>query len=208
LGGLTTITYYQALKTLPAALAIVLLFQFTWLLPLVGWVVGGQKPNRSARAAIGVVLMGTLLAVGPALKSFGSLIGWGFGVASALTYALMLWASGQFAKDTPLWSRSWRSTLAAAATVWLVYHPVQLGQLWARNLWWGTVIGVFSQTLPLLFIFQAAPRLSPAITAILASFELPIAVWLSFWWLREPVPLTEWLGVALIVGGVAWSVWA
>lgn len=204
LGAATALTYYQAVRLLPAADAVLFLFQFTWILPLLAWMLDNTVPSRRQWWAIAAVWLGTALAAG--LRGFAGLNAWGIvlGLAAGAAYAGMLYGQGRIAPDVTIWQRSQISTLTGAVIVWLVYRPWQSS--WAHplaNMGWGTLVGVVGQALPLFLMYWSAPRLSNALVAVLAAFELPVAVSLSVFWLGESVTWATWLGTALILAGIA-----
>ncbi len=62
--GATGLLYYGALQSIPASLAIVLLFQFTWMSVLIEAVGKRRMPGPMMLASLAVLLSGTLLAAG------------------------------------------------------------------------------------------------------------------------------------------------
>ena len=99
IGGLalTTVLYNQALERLDASLAIVLLFQFTWITILLDSVSRRQWPSKFRLLAIFIVMVGTLLAVGileEGLTRFDT-VGIILGLRSAVAYSLFIWWTGR-----------------------------------------------------------------------------------------------------------------
>lgn len=198
----TSVAYYQSLLRVPAALGIILLFQFAWMVPVLVYVVEHRAPTFGQWVAIGLIWAGTVLAAGT-FSFTASPWGIALGFMAGLGYAATLYLSGRLATASSPWQRSSVSNLAAFVTVLIAYHP------WPRSLSeitaglaWGSLIGIFSQALPLLFLFISAPRLGGSLTAILASIELPVAVALSALWLHEPVGVRQWFGVTVILTGI------
>ncbi|HEX3031817.1 MAG TPA: hypothetical protein VHS59_06185, partial [Bacillota bacterium] len=64
LSGLTSTLYYLTLNILPAALGIILLFQFTWLGVLLEVIFEGRRPDKYSMLALLLLIPGTILAVG------------------------------------------------------------------------------------------------------------------------------------------------
>lgn len=205
-GAGVSLTYYHSLTFLPGSVGIVLLFQFTWILPLLSGLFHRHWPNRSQRYGILIVLAGTVMA--------GGLRGWIFplpgillGLASAVLYALSLLLSGRLSPDISPWCRAEISTAFSLALVAVAYQPWR-SLHWAYDpaTWiWGSLMGLFSQGIPLLLTYISAPKLPPALTGMLASSELPVAVILSALWLGEPVSAGRWVGVLVILGGILFS---
>ncbi|MGO4371842.1 EamA family transporter [Paenibacillus sp. MCAF20] len=59
--AVTGLLYYQSLKHIPASLAIILLFQFTWISIVAQAVRQRRRPSRPMMLGLGVLLIGLLL---------------------------------------------------------------------------------------------------------------------------------------------------
>ena len=207
-GAGTALTYYQALLRVPASLGIILLFQFAWMLPVLTWIIDGSRPNARQWMAIAGIVAGTALAAGLSGVVSASWAGILLGLGAGLSYALMLMVQNRSSGAGTVWMRSWASSLAAALIVVIVYRPWSLigsHPHWTVALGYGTLIGLVGQSLPLLLVYLSAPMLGGALTAILASLELPVAILLSALWLGEPVDRLQWLGVLLMLAALAWG---
>ncbi len=207
-GAGTALTYYQALLRVPASLGIILLFQFAWILPVLTWMIDGVRPNTRQWMAIAGIVAGTALAAGLGGAASASWAGILLGLGAGLSYALMLLVQNRSTGSGSVWMRSWISSLAAGLIVVIVYRPWTLiggHPHWTAALGYGTLIGLAGQSLPLLLVYLSAPALGGALTAILASFELPVAILLSALWLHEPVGRLQWLGVLLMLAALVWG---
>ncbi|WP_139793565.1 EamA family transporter [Sulfobacillus thermosulfidooxidans] len=206
IGAAASLSYYHSLAFVPGAVGIVLLFQFAWILPVINGLIRRQWPKKHEQLAIAIIVIGTVFAAGPAKWHF-PLWAVGLGLMAATLYALSLLLSGQIVGQLSAWQRASISTSVSFVVVLLAGQPWQTPQeLFSLKIWtWGTVIGLFSLTIPLIAIYVSAPKLPPALTGILAAWELPVAVILSSLWLRESVDLSRWLGILLILGGIAFS---
>lgn len=206
--GLTTLGYYQALLRLPGPVAVVLLFQFSWMAMAIEAWATRSLPRPLVLGAVMLVLAGTVLAAGVGQRpAAGAAAGWLLALASAFGYALMLFWSGRLDPGLPSTLRAAWSTTAAALAVALCYALADPGlpPLPNRASSWAvaSLNGVFSQALPMWLLAAGAPRVGGTLTGILASAELPVAVGLSAWWLGQPVGPWQWLGVCLILVGIA-----
>ncbi len=205
----TAVTYYQALRFLPASDAVVLLFQFAWMLPVMAWVVHRTPPTKRQWGAIFGVLLGTAIAGGLTSFHVTSWKGMALGLAAALSYAATLFWQARVPEGLSLWGRSLVSTAAGSVVAALAYRPWAIGvpQADGPGLFYGSIMGLVGLALPMSLTYLSAPRLGDARTAILASFELPVAVGLSHWWLHESIGLNEWVGVLLILLSIAAGAW-
>ena len=105
--GLTTCTtcvlYNFALTKLSVAVAITLLFQFTWIGVVIQIVVTRRRPNTAELAAAAIILGGTLLASGLFSEEAGAMdpLGVACGLLSAVSTALFMFLSGRIGVDLP-----------------------------------------------------------------------------------------------------------
>lgn len=200
LGAATAVTYYESVRLLPADEAVMLLFQFSWILPVIGWALTGQRPTRYQGLAILIIWAGTIITT----RAFPP-YGWGlvFGLLAALFYALMLYTQGRLSPDTPVWETARVSTLTGAIVATLLDRPWQMPLTHPLVTWgWASIIGMTGQALPLVLTYQSAPVLGETLTAVLASAELPVAVIISQLAFREPTGWPMWAGIALILSGI------
>ncbi|WP_053959198.1 EamA family transporter [Sulfobacillus thermosulfidooxidans] len=206
IGAAASLSYYHSLAFVPGAVGIVLLFQFAWILPVINGLIRRQWPKKHEQIAIAIIVVGTVFAAGPAQWHF-PLWAVGLGLLAATLYALSLLLSGHIVGQLSAWQRASISTSVSFVVVLLAEQPWHAPQdLFSLNIWaWGTLVGLFSLTIPLIAIYVSAPGLPAALTGILAAWELPVAVILSSLWLQESVDLSRWLGILLILGGIAFS---
>ncbi len=199
--ALTGLTYYRSVALLRPGFAILLLFQFAWLAPLLEWLFYAKKPAGPQWFGITVILGGTLLAV-PLGHGHWSFLGMAWGLLGGVGYALTLvWSSRLSATDTP-WPPALVSTGLGGILVAIVYHTWSLANPPPEVWFWGALIGLLSQAIPLWLIYRNAPLLGAGPTAIIASAELPVAVILSRILIGQPTDIVQWLGIILILGGI------
>jgi len=203
----TGILYYACLLTIPASIAIVLLFQFTWIGILIEAIATRRRPDAGKIASLIVLLGGTLLAAGLLDGAFSalSMAGIGLGLLSALTYALFIFFSGKAATDVPPLNRSFFMVTGGMLLVFAYYPPTFLvsGVLF-DGLWkYALLLALFGAVIPTLFLNIGTPKVGTGLATILSSSELPVAIIASAVILREPVSLLQWFGVILIFVGIA-----
>ncbi|MBX5467611.1 MAG: DMT family transporter [Firmicutes bacterium] len=207
--GLTSWCYYAALARVAPGLAVLLLFQFAWMTVALESAIARRWPSPPLLAAVGLVWVGTGLAVGLGTGAHKppDLVGVVLGLVAGATYAVSLYANGRMDPRLPT---PWRAGVAAAAacvTVALVGvtvrgHGVPVPT--TVSAWgWLFALGCFSQAVPVWLVAWAAPRIGGGLTGVLASSELPVALVGSWLALGERIGVMAWLGVALILAGVA-----
>ncbi|MCL6454151.1 MAG: EamA family transporter [Alicyclobacillus sp.] len=215
-GAGTSYTYYNALRYLPASLAIVLLFQFTWMVVVMDILVTRRWPGLQRTVGTAVIVLGTFLAVGVFGQSLHGFPAWTllFGLLAALCYALTLYLSAFVDPATSPYIRSASMVSIGTAAILCAFPPVFLFQ---RALWhvhtalelllWGFLMALLSQILPPILMMVAIPKTGGRMAGVLGSIELPVAVVSAWLILGEHVAPLRWLGVALILAGIVCSEW-
>lgn len=207
--GLTGIFYYQALQTLNASLAIVILFQFVWIGALFEWLFHKKKPTKSKFISIGLLLVGSILAAN--LLFQGSLaLSWQgclWGLLAAFTFSTFIFLSSSVEKATPPILKSALLSTGGVLMVFIVFPPTFLFNMDVLTgmIPYGLVLGIFGVVLPPLLFSIGMPHVGSGMGTILTASELPIVVVLSSLVLAEPVSLPQWIGVIVILGGIASS---
>lgn len=208
--GATALLYYVSLQYIPASLAIVLLFQFTWIGVLIESIWSRRFPKMQEWIALPILALGTLLASGWGSSStMGQwhIYGVIFGLAAAVSYALFINGSGRVAVETgPLMRSVWMNSGGLILAL-LIFPPAFLwnGSLF-EGLWlWGGLLGVIGILLPTLFFAYGIPHIGGTLASILSSVEMPMAVFMSYVVLQEHVAPLQWLGVIVIFAGIVVS---
>lgn len=211
--ALVTVCYFHSLMYLPISLAVVLLFQYSWMGVVIESAVSRRLPSKNKVLACLVILAGTLLAGG----LFGSTlsladmnpIGILLGLAAAFCYALFVCFSGRVSTDMRPLSRS-LSVAAFGAVFVLLFvglfyggEAVIAGITGTDALIYSIPLGLFGIAVPILFLAVGAPKISVGMATILNSAELPLEVLLAAAIITEPVAPLRWLGVILILFGIA-----
>ena len=207
--GLTGIFYYQSLQTLNASLAIILLFQFVWIGTLFEWVFQKKRPAQRKLISITILLIGSVLAANILFQEHAALTQQGtlWGMFAALTFATFIFLSGSVEKETPPILKSALLATGAALTVFIIFPPTFLFDftVLAGLIPYGLLLGVFGVVLPPLLFSIGMPHVGSGLGTILTASELPVAVSMSSLVLAEQVSWPQWLGVAIILGGIAGS---
>ncbi|WP_027417819.1 EamA family transporter [Aneurinibacillus terranovensis] len=204
--GLTGIFYYRSLKYIPASVGIVLLFQFTWIGVLAEALIERKWPGVEKIAALVFLFVGTILAgdiFHGGLQQF-TLAGVVLGLLSAVTYAFFILCSGRVSTTMNPWLRSSIMLTGSALITFIIYPPVFLtnGSLSHGLLKWGLLLAFFGAFIPTLFFVYGAPYIGSGLATILGASELPMAVFMSKFVLKESVSVLQWIGVIIILAGV------
>lgn len=193
--GLTTCTtcvlYNFALTKLSVAVAITLLFQFTWIGVVIQIVVTRRRPNTAELAAAAIILGGTLLASG---------------LLSAVSTALFMFLSGRIGVDLPPIQRGLFVCLGACILGFAVCPGYFASGALQAGIWkYGLVLGAFGLLIPVVLFGIGTPHLPTGLSSIMASSELPCGILISVFVLGEPVSTLQAAGVVVILAGVVVS---
>ena len=210
--GLTTCTtcvlYNFALTKLSVAVAITLLFQFTWIGVIIQIVVTRRRPNTAELAAAAIILGGTLLASGLFSEEAGAMdpLGVACGLLSAVSTALFMFLSGRIGVDLPPIQRGLFVCLGACILGFAVCPDYFSSGALQAGIWkYGLILGVFGLFVPVVLFGIGTPHLSAGLSTIMASSELPCGIAISVLVLSEPVDALQTAGIAVIMLGVAVS---
>ena len=205
---LTGVFYYLSLQSIPASIAVVLLFQFTWIGVVIEAIVNKTMPSKETLVSIIILFIGTILAGGLLggdqlqLNLRGTLLG----LAAALMMALFVFFSGRVETQMPSITRSFYMSCGGLILLTVLFTPkVIMGVSLANGLWvYGLILGTFGVVLPVLLFALGAPKISTGLATILGAGELPVAVIVSMMVLKENVSTLQWAGVLIILLGIAY----
>lgn len=210
--GLTGALYYGAVHALgSASLAIVLLFQFTWMGVLVDAALARRAPTTDAYVSLVLLLLGTVLATGVLEGRLGSvpLRGLALGVGSAVSYTAVIFASGRVEPAVDAWHRSALLGTGSMLAAFALHPPTFLfdGSLTRGLLGPSLATALLGPIVPTVCFAIGVPRIGPASASVVGAAELPAAMIAARLVLDEPISDLEWLGMLVIVVGIAWPRW-
>ncbi|PWK09697.1 EamA family transporter [Tumebacillus permanentifrigoris] len=202
----TSVFYYLSLSYLPASLAIVLLFQFTWVVMVIDFFVARNKPTPVKWLALALIFFGTLFAVDLLHSEWGdvSVLGLTLGFLSSLTYGAFLYFTSYVRAGSSPFLNSALISIVSTFVVFLIFPPTFLwnGSLGA-GLWvWALIIGGLGQVIPPVLFNIGIPKIGGALAAVLGAIELPVAVISAYLLLHEAVVGVQWIGIVLILVGI------
>ena len=202
----TSVFYYLALFDLPASLGIVLLFQFTWVVMLIDYLVTRNRPTPVKWVALVLIFFGTLMAVDLFHTEWTDVspLGLALGLLSSVTYSGFLYLTGYVKKESSSIVNSAVISIASTITVFFVFPPTFFwnGSL-GEGLWvWTLVIGFLGQVLPPVCFNIGIPVVGGSLAGVLGAIELPVAVIAAWILLKEQVVGVQWIGILLILIGI------
>jgi len=205
--GITGIVYGESLKYLPASLAVVMLFQFTWIGLLLDCIFHKRLPSRPEVISIFVLFAGTILAAGVLNVDLSGIAiqGWLFGLAAAFTFACFIQFNSRPVEGITTTSRVLIVSFVALIMISIFLNPeiAWNGKLFTEGLWkFGLALGLFGIILPIYLFSIAVPKVGGALASILSAIELPVAVTVSVIVLHESLTLLQVVGIILVILGM------
>lgn len=207
LTGLTNIVYGRSLIYLPASLAVVLLFQFTWIGMLISCIAKRKIPSRIEFISLIVLFAGTIPAAGliDVDLTLIPIQGWLWGLTAALCFSLFLFVNSKPINSMNTSNRLLLVSFFAFMTTAVFQSPeiIWNGTLFSEGLWvYGLALGLFGMIIPVYLFTIAVPKVGLSMSSILSAFELPIAVMVSVILLSETVTNLQIIGIAIIILGI------
>ncbi|WP_341301211.1 DMT family transporter [Lysinibacillus sp. FSL H8-0500] len=205
--GTTGIVYGESLKYLPASLAVVMLFQFTWIGLLIDCVLHRRWPSRAEIISLIILFAGTILAAGVLNVDLSGIPiqGWLFGFAAAVTFACFIQFNSRPVEGVTTTSRVLIVSFVALIVISIFLSPeiIWNGQLFMHGLWkFGLALGLFGIILPIYLFSIAIPKIGGALASILSAIELPVAVTVSVIVLHEPLTILQVIGIVFVLVGM------
>ena len=204
--ALVSTCYIFALQTVPAHIAVILLFQYTWMDIILEALYTRKLPHISIVTSVLILVAGTLLAAGVGagaehLDPIGIL----FGIGSAFFYAIYIFLLGKVDVEVHPITRSFCILSFALLLLICIFTPAYFTSgVLADGLWkYGILIGILGCAIPSFFFAIGTPKISTGAATILSSSELPAGIICSVIILSEAVTPLQWAGVVLLFFGIA-----
>lgn len=205
--GLTGILYYLSLVNIDASLAIILLFQFTWISFVLEFIIFKVKPRKNQILSLIPILLGTLLATNIFNVDFQSIspLGLLFGFLSAISYSIFVLTSSKIGVNIPYYSKSLIMVSGGLILTMLVYNPFTTFNAEGFKVFidsHGILLGFLGACLCTLMFAKGSPMIGPTKTAIIGTLELPTVLIASTLLLGENLNFTKILGMLFIFLGI------
>jgi drug/metabolite transporter (DMT)-like permease len=201
----TTLLYNIALAEMDATVAIVLLFQFTWITIVMESIAKRKWPERNQWIAVGIIMLGTLCSVEAFQADWTrfTYLGLLCGISSAVAYAFFLFMAGRLETHLHPFMKSAVMVTGALPLMYLIYPPVVFVQTGSGPLLlWGLCLGLLGQVIPTTAFMVGIPRIGSTLASMLGAMELPVGIVASLLILREAVHGVQWFGMLLILVGI------
>lgn len=205
--GTTGIVYGLSLSYLPASLAVVMLFQFTWIGLLIDCIIHKRLPNRPEAISLLFLFAGTIFAAGIIDVDLSNIAwqGWVWGLLSAVSFAIFIQINSRQVQGITTISRTVIVSFFALVIVSIFLTPEIMwnGKLLNEGLWtYGLALGIFGIILPIVLLSIAVPKVGGGLSSILSAMELPVAIIASVLVLHEKVTALQLFGIVLVLVGM------
>jgi drug/metabolite transporter (DMT)-like permease len=203
--ALSTIFFNITLTKLDVSLAIVLLFQFTWITMLMNAISQKRRPTKLELLSVTLIMFGTLCAVNIFtlnIEKF-SWVGLFLGLSSGLSYGWFLFMMDKVKTDLTSVMKSAVMLTCSLPIIYIIYNPSHLTTDFSFSIiYWGILLAILGQVIPIISFNIAIPKLGSSLSAILGSVELPVAVISAIFILNEQVVWIQWIGILIILIGI------
>ncbi|MTD30955.1 DMT family transporter [Planomicrobium sp. YIM 101495] len=209
-GAFTAVTgmvYSHSLNFLPASLAVVLLFQFTWIGMFLDCIVRRRRLKRLEAMSLILLFGGTILAAGILDVDLSGIPwqGWAWGLGAAFCFSAFMFINGKPVEGMDTTTRLVFVSFFAAIVVGIFQTPEILwdGTLFGEGLWvFGVLLGLFGIIAPIWLFSIAVPRVGSGLSSILSAMELPVAILASVLVLGEQLTWVQVAGIGIVLFGI------
>lgn len=205
--GFTSIFYYLAMHHISVSVGIVLLMQSVWMGVITDAILNKIPLTTKKITAVVLILIGTVLAADLLLSNVEvSLVGIGLGLLAALSYTVTIFTSNKVALELHFITRSKWMMLGGLIVVIIFAFPSLINTEnafnWSVFIKWGPILALFGTILPPLFFTAGMPKINVGIGAIISAIELPVAVIMGYFVLKEEQNIYKWAGISLIIASI------
>ncbi|WP_301108797.1 EamA family transporter [Sporosarcina sp.] len=204
--AITGTVYGKSIEYMPASLAVVLLFQFTWIGMLYECIAVRRLPKKSEAVSLVFLFGGTILAAGLIDADISGIAwqGWAWGLAAAFSFAAFVMANQKPVPGMNVVTRLFLMSFYAAIAITFFQSPeiIWNGRL-SEGLWiYGAILGVFGIVLPIFLFSVGVPKVGGGMSSILSAVELPVAIMASMLLLGERLTILQFVGIFLVLLGM------
>ncbi|GKW45574.1 DMT family transporter [Planococcus sp. NCCP-2050] len=203
----TGMVYSHSLNYLPASLAVVLLFQFTWIGMFMDCIANRRWLKRIEVISLLILFGGTILAAGVIDADLSGIPwqGWAWGIGAAFCFSAFMFVNGKQIEGMDTTTRLFYVSLAAALVIAVFQTPeiIWNGTFFGEGLWiYGLLLGFFGIIMPIYFFSIAVPHVGSGLASILSAMELPVAVIASVIILSESLTVLQIVGIFVVLTGM------
>lgn len=197
-----TVSYYEAFKYLPVAVVTMLLFTYPIMVFVYSIIFQKQKISKKNILVITLAFLGCLLTLNILSGNFKySIKGVMFGLLSAIFYAFMNLYSEKKLANVDSLSINAYSTLFSLMSLLIYKWPCFIfkGNIKSDSIFCIIVLALVCEIVPLTLMYASIKYIGALKVSIIGNLEIPTAMLVSFFILREKVHITQIVGAILIV---------
>ena len=199
---LMTVFYYKAFEYLPVSMVTMLLYTSPIIIALYTWLFRKGTLGVRKVAAIGVAFFGCLLTLNILFGDFTfSSKGIIFGLLSAIFYSFMNLYSEKHLQAVNSLAINAYSTLFSLIVL-IIYNPPKFiftGGLTYKSTGYIIILAIFCEIIPLTLLYSAIKIVGAVKVSIISNLEIPTAMVLSVFLLRENISPTQIIGAIFII---------
>lgn len=199
----TNLFFYLALGTLNAGIVSMLLFTNPIFVTLYFAVTGTKKLEKVNYISLALAMIGAILVLDiiPLGEMSFSMVGIGFGIMSALTYAFYnIYADFKMIRIdhfTVLFYTSVFGLLVSFLGTFAYHGGIPVIELEQAK--YIILIALMGGVLPVVFFYRSIAIIGSERTSIIATLEIPLTLVVAFIVLREHMSLVQLGGVAMVI---------
>lgn len=200
-----TIFYYKAFEYLPVAMVTMLLFTYPIMVLIYSIIFQKQTLDKRRILVIFMAFLGCLLTLNILLGSFKySMKGVIFGLLSALFYAFMNLYTEKKLFELDSLSINAYSTLFSLISLLIYRWPTFLFKenIQINAFIYVTILAIVCEVIPLTLLYGSIKYIGALKVSIISNLEIPTAMIVSSFILKEQVTFTQVIGALLIVCAV------
>jgi drug/metabolite transporter (DMT)-like permease len=210
--GAASLCYFFALPLVGVSVTTVLLYTYPAIVALIGWLFLGERFAWPRLFAIvftfaGCALVARVFEARAAVSPLGVLLGLGAGAG----YAVFNVLSFRFMTRRPrivLMAYTFGISAIAIGIAAVVTKRSLSVASWTPAVWGLLLAIVLVPTFAAVVLYlEGIRRLGAAQAAIISTFEPLFAIALSAAFLAERLSISQWVGAAVVLGGVVMSEW-
>jgi drug/metabolite transporter (DMT)-like permease len=200
-----TVFYYKAFQYLPVAMVTMLLYTYPLMVFIYGVVFRKAKIDRKKASALILALIGcflTLNIIGGGFKY--SIYGIICGLLSAAFYAFMNIYSEEHLTNVNAFAINAYSTLFSLISLLAYKFPSYLleKKLSQLSIIYIFILAAICEIIPLTLLYAAIKRIGALKVSIISNLEIPTAMIVSYFIMKESITLSQIAGAVLIIYAV------
>lgn len=200
-----TVFYYLSFNYLPVPMVTILLYTYPIMIFLYSYIFNKEKVKKKQILSLTLAFVGCILALDLINgKVQYSLLGIFFGFLSAVFYSFMnLYTEKHLEEVEPLTINAY-STLFSLISLLIYKFPLFLfkGQVSFNLIGYTTILAIFCEIIPLTLLYAAIRHIGALKVSIIGNLEIPTAIILAYFLLKESMSLIQLIGSIIVIYAV------